>query len=228
MGSQDEQANLATSIVNSALQNVSNYCTISCQEDVSNTDIVIIGGNATIDIGGTCSIVGSECVVKTVLSSSISNMIDNTVQQQEDNLGIYSLLGPSSNESTDISSAIKNQVSQLISNTCSTGVNDQITNTNVFAQDANLKLTIGQTGTVSKASCALDTVAKLVLNNSVTNSVKQTESSCGSILWILIVAVIIALLVLMWPLLSAVFSVAGKGVRAAGRIIPAENKNKRQ
>jgi hypothetical protein len=224
MGSQDEQVSLATNITNQALQNISNYCTITCTNDVNNVDITIIGGDTTINLEQTCSAVGAECIVKNVIQSQIDNMIDNMIKQQESNLGIFSLLGPSSTESTNISNAIKNQVSQLITNNCAISSDNQTTNISIFAQDAATKLNFIQNGNVSKASCALDTVAKLVLNNQVTNSVSQGESSCGDILWILIVVSVIILLILLFPILSAVFGTAGRAVKGVGRVIPADKK----
>jgi hypothetical protein len=206
MGSQDEQVSLATNIANDALQNITNYCSITCTNDVNNVDITIIGGESTINLEQTCSAVGAECLVKNVIQSQIDNMIDNMIKQSQSNLGIYSLLGPSSTESANIANSIKNQVSQLITNNCAISSENSITNVSIFAQDADTKLNFVQNGSVSKASCALDTVAKLVLNNQVTNSVAQTQSSCGDILWILIVVAVIIFLVLVGYL---VFKFAG-------------------
>jgi len=216
MGSQDEQVSLATNITNNALQNISNFCTITCTNEVNNVDITIIGGDTTINLEQTCSAVGAECIVKNVIQSEIDNMIDNMIKQQESNLGIFSLLGPSSTEVSNISNAIKNQVAQLITNNCAISSDNQTTNISIFAQDADTKLNFVQNGNVSKASCALDTVAKLVLNNQVTNSVSQSESSCGDILWILIVVAVIILLILLFPILSTVFGKAGRAVKGGG------------
>jgi hypothetical protein len=217
MGGQDEQVTLGNSIANDAMQNIANYCSISCNNNISNESITVIGGNATINLSQSCSAVGSECLVKNVVSSQISNLINNMVQQEESNLGIFSLLGPGSNESTNITNSIKNQVSQLISNTCQQDPSNTITGNTVFAQDANLKLNIGQTGNVNKAQCALDTVAKLVLNNTIQNTVKQTESSCKDLLAFLVVIIIIMILIILAPVLFAV----GK---RAGKIIGPKNK----
>lgn len=223
MGSQDEQVNVATDIANSALQNITNYCSITCTNDVNNVDITIIGGESTINLGQTCSAVGAECIVKNVIQSQIDNMIDNMIKQSQSNLGIFSLLGPASNENTSIANAIKNQVSQLITNNCAISSDNEITNVSIFAQDANTKLNFVQNGNVSKASCALDTVAKLVLNNQVTNSVTQTQSSCGEILWILILVAVIIFLVLIGYL---VFKFAGSkgGGGGGGKITIATEK----
>ncbi len=220
MGGQDEQASVATNIVNDALQNVANYCSITCNDNISNQDITIIGGNATINIEQSCSIIGSECQIKNLVDSQISNIVKNMIQQQESNLGIFSLLGPASNEQTNITNAIKNQISQIINSTCQQQANFDITNNTVFAQNADLNLTIGQTGNVNKAQCVLDTVAKLTLNNDVTNSVTQTESSCKDVILILIIIIIIMVLFILWPLLRGLSKGLGglaEGIGSVGK-----------
>jgi hypothetical protein len=218
MGSQDEQATLATTILNTSLQNVANYCSITCNNTIDNLNVTIIGGNDDITIGQGCSAIGSECMVKNIISSQVQNLIQNLTQQSESNLGIYSLLGPASSETSNITNSVKNQVSQLISNTCFVEDNNVITNSNVFAQDpSSLKLTIAQTGNVNKATCALDTISKLLINNDIKNTSKQTESSCGNILLILIIVAVILLVILIWPLLKALF-------RGAAGVIDPSNK----
>jgi len=209
MGTQDEQANLATSIVNSAMQDVSNQCTITCSDNISNVSQVIIGGSATINISQTCSVVGAECSIKNLIQSQISNLIKNVVKQQQSSMGIFSLYGPSSSSDTNISNSIKSQVSQLISNVCNISSTDTITNYNLFAQDADINLNITQGGNANKATCALDTVAKLVLNNSVQNSVTQSQSSCGNIILILIIVAVIVVLIMLLPVLGPIFSAVG-------------------
>jgi hypothetical protein len=216
MGGQDEQANIATNMVTNSLQQVGNYCSITCNNNISNQDIIIIGGNATIDLSQSCSAVGAECMIKNLLNTQVKNLIDNIVQQKESNLGIYSLLGPSSNESTNITSSIKNQVSQLINNACAHSVNNTDTNNTVFAQDANLNLTFAQTGNINNAQCALDTVAKMVINNSVKNSVSQTESSCGDVILILIIIVVVCVIILIWPILRALSKRAASTIEPKG------------
>jgi len=227
MGSQDEQIKTATSIANQALQQVTNYCTITCEENISNLDITIIGGESTVNIEQTCSIMGSECLIKSLLQTQINNLIKNILKQTQSNLGIFSLLGPGMNESVDIGNAIKNQISQIVTNSCVVANEQTITNTSVFAQDADTTLNFIQNGDINKSQCALDTVTKLVLNNSVLNNVDQGQSSCGDILTILIIIAVIAGIIILFPLISAVIGVAARGIRGAGRIIPAgDNKKK--
>lgn len=197
MGTQTNQAVLATSIINNAQQTINNYCSISCNNNFSNSTITVNGGNATILVSQTCSSIGSECMIKNLVSAEISNLIDNIIQQSQSNMGWLSLLGPSQSNNTNISNAIKNQISQLINNTCNQNQNNNVNAVNVIANNADAKISFIQTGNMDHVTCALDTVAKLVLNNDVQNSVKQSQSSCGNVLAILIVIGIIVLMVLI-------------------------------
>jgi hypothetical protein len=216
MSNQQNQVSLANSLINNAQQTVNNYCSISCNANIGNANIIINGGNATIKIEQTCTNIGSECTIKNLVNAEIENLIDNIVQQQQSNAGFLSLLGPSQNNSSNISNAIKNQVSQLINNTCSQNVDVNLNNLNILSQNANTKLTYVQTGTQDHATCSLDTVAKLVLNNQVSNSVKQTQSSCGNVLGILIaIAVIIVLIIAAFIIFKLVGKKGGGG--AAGK-----------
>lgn len=205
MGSQTNQASLATSIISAAQQTINNYCSIACNANIGNVNITVIGGNATIDVSQTCTNIGSECTIKNLMSSEITNLIDNIVKQSQTNGGFLSLLGPSQSNSTNINNAIKNQISQLINNTCNQSVSENINAINVFSQDANLKLNYNQTGSTDHATCALDTTVKLLLNNQVSNSVTQKQSSCGNVLLILIIIAVIILLILLFPILSNLF-----------------------
>ena len=220
-GDQTESVNAATSIVNSSLQNVANYCTITCDNDISDTSITFIGGNVNFSLNQTCSIVGSECMVKNVIQTQVDNLIQNIIKQQESNLGIFSLLGPGSNESTNITNAIQNQVSQLINNTCNISSENSTSNVTVFADDVNGNFSIGQTGQVSKATCTLDTMAKVVLNNSVLNSVTQSESSCGNILSILIIVAVILVAIILFPILFATGRLVGAAIGRVQQVVRA-------
>jgi hypothetical protein len=216
MGSQDQQANLATSIVNQAQQTINNYCSISCSQNISNVNITIIGGNATVNITQTCSAIGTECAIKNLVSSEITNLISNLVEQSQENAGIFSLLGPSMSNSTNISSAVKNQISQLINNTCRQSIEQNINALNIFAVNANGTYNIAQTGTMDHATCVLDTVAKLVLTNNVANDVKQTQTSCGNILGILIAVGVIIVVILLFPIIRGFFGGGGGKVKVSG------------
>ena len=211
MGSQTNQASLATSIISAAQQTINNYCSIACNANIGNVNITVIGGNATIDVSQTCTNIGSECTIKNLMSSEITNLIDNIVKQSQTNAGFLSLLGPSQSNTTNISNAIKNQISQLVNNTCTQDATVNVNAINVFSQDANLKFNYNQTGTTDHATCALDTTVKLLLNNQVTNSVTQKQSSCGNVLLILIIIAVIILVILLFPILSNLFRGSGGG-----------------
>jgi hypothetical protein len=210
MGSQDEQTtDVANSIVNDALQNVANFCSITCNDNISNLDVVIVGGNDTVNINQSCSIIGAECMVKSIISSKIEDLVQDVLNQKQSNAGLFSLFGPSSTESVNITNSIKNQISQVVSNTCTISSDSNTTNVAVFSQDANLNLNIAQSGSLNHAECAIDTVTKMLIDNSIKNDITQSQSSCGNIVGILIVGVIILILVFIGPYLFDVSKTIG-------------------
>jgi len=218
MAPSTNQVTLATSIISAAQQTINNYCSITCNNNFTNSTITIVGGDAQINIDQTCTNIGSECTIKNLVSSEITNLIENIVEQTQSNLGILSLLGPSSSNSTTIGNAIKNQISQLINNTCNQNTTNNINGVNIFAIDADTRLNYNQTGTMDHATCALDTVAKIVLNNAVSNDVKQSISSCGNVLTILIIVGVIIVGIILLPVITRLFGgVAGGAAGGAGK-----------
>ena len=193
----------ATDILNDATQNINNYCSISCGDNISNTNIVVTGSDTRINLSQTCSAVGAECSIKNIIGNQIENMItDLTKNEQKGSAtGIMGMLGPSSTESEFMSTAIKNSITQLVNNTCSISVQNKMNNVRAVIVGNNDTFNIAQTGDMDKATCAMDTVIKNVINNNVSNTTDNKQSTL-SIMQFLIIAIAIIIVVLIFPLLS--------------------------
>jgi hypothetical protein len=213
MGGQDEQqySNIANSITNNALESIANYCSITCNDNISNLDVVIVGGNDTVNINQSCSIIGAECLIKNIMSTQIDNLVSNIINQKQLDKSIFDLLGPATSETVSITNALKNQMSQLITSTCSISSDNSISNVGVFSQDANLDLKISQTGTINNTQCILDTVSKILINNDIKNNVEQSTSglSIGKFIIIVILICIIIALVIFGPFLAQISQIGG-------------------
>lgn len=219
MGGQDEQqySNIANSITNNSLESIANYCSITCNDNISNLDVVIVGGNDTININQSCSIVGAECLVKNVMNTQIENLVSNLLNQKQADRSIFDLLGPATSETVSVTNALKNQISQLITNTCSISDTKTLSNVGVFSQDANFNLTIGQTGSINNVECILDTTSKILLNNDIKNNVDQKTSglSLAGFIGIIILVCVIIALIIFGPFLAQVSQSAGDVIEAA-------------
>jgi len=209
--SQTETENIATNFLNQAAQTIQNYCSIACGNDIENANIVVTGDNVTINLSQTCSAVGSECTIKNLMSSQIDNLITNMVKNQESNEGIFSLLGPSSTESTYITNNIKNQISQLVNNSCNLSSENTINGIHGVFAGNNDVFNITQSGNMDKAMCALDTVVKSIMSNTANNTVTDTESSCGFLKYLVIALAIIALIILL-PIIKNILPGSSGGV----------------
>lgn len=210
MGNQTESTTFATDILNNASQDINNYCSISCGNDFNNVDIVVTGSNNTVNLSQTCSAVGAECTIKNLMSNQIDNLITNLVQDTESNEGIFSLLGPSSTESENISNAIKNSITQLVNNTCNISTENNSNNVNAVITGNNNFFNAAQTGDMDKATCALDTVVKNIITNTANNTAINKETSCSIMKYLIIIGVIL-LVILILPILFNLAKRVGKG-----------------
>jgi hypothetical protein len=197
MGNQSESTTFATDILNNASQDINNFCSISCGNDFDNVNITVTGNGNTINLSQTCSAVGAECTIKNLMSNQIDNLVTNLVQDTESNEGIFSLLGPSSTESENISNAIKNSVTQLVNNTCNVSTINQTNNVNSVFTGNNNVFNIAQSGEMDKVTCAIDTVVKNVITNTANNTAINKESSCDILKYLVIVGAVIAILILL-------------------------------
>jgi hypothetical protein len=218
MANQTESTTFATDILNSASQNINNFCSISCGNDFNNVDIVVTGSGNTVNLSQTCSAVGAECTIKNLMSNQIDNLVTNLVEDTESNEGIFSLLGPSSTESENISNAIKNSITQLVNNTCNISTDNLSNNVNAVITGNNNVFNAAQTGDMDKATCALDTVVKNVITNTVNNTAKNKETGCNIMKFLIIIGVIL-IVVLVLPILFNLGKRIGKGGSSQQQVV---------
>ena len=189
----------ATNILNDATQNINNYCSISCGDNISNTNIVVTGSETRINLSQTCSSVGAECSIKNIIGNQIENMITNLTKNEQKGsaTGIMGMLGPTSTENEFMSTAIKNSVTQLVNNTCSISVQNKMNNVRAVILGNNDTFNITQTGDMDKATCSMDTVIKNIINNDVANTTDNKQSTISILQFLIIAAVIVALVILL-------------------------------
>lgn len=197
----------ATNILNDATQVINNYCSISCGDNISNTSIVVTGADTRINLSQTCSAIGAECSIKSIIGNQIDNMITNLTKNEQKGsaTGIMGMLGPTSTENEYMSTAIKNSITQLVNNTCSISVENQMNNIRAVIIGNNDTFNIAQTGDMDKSTCAMDTVIKNVINNNVSNIADNKQSTISILKFIIIIAIIIAFIIL-FPIFKNLFS----------------------
>ena len=151
-----------------------------------------MGNNNTVNLTQTCSAVGAECTIKNLMSNQIDNLVTNLIKDTESNEGVFSLLGPSSTESENVSTE------------------NQSNNVNAVILGNNNTFNAAQTGDMDKATCALDTIVKNVITNTANNTAINTESSCSMLKFLIIIGVILVL-VLVVPILFNLAKRIGRG-----------------
>lgn len=214
-----ETSSIAQNVTNSAIQTSKNVCQFVCGNENENSNVTIENSsNVVVDFSETCSVLGTSCTVKNVLDSSITNMLSAASQQKETNLaGLFNFNVGSENNS--MTQNIRNNVAQMISNTCKNQATNVNENTYVFVgNSSNIRVSFAQGASVSNANCNYDNSAKMAIYNSETAKSSQAIKNVGILGMIVICIMMIIMLIICFSLMG---SLKGKGDKKKGQDTPA-------
>lgn len=191
--------------ISNLMQQVSNQeCINSCTES-SNLNLSANGttfeGNITDSTS--CQINSSSCVLKSALSTSLTNNLASKQKGSVTELeGIFTLLQSLIGDNTDINQSnyqsIMNEVSQTVNNTCRndpTSENSTSLNFNNSTIEGNISL--NEIAGDSKAQCVLQNMSSIYANNSEANSQSASISKIDGLFAAIIAIVIAVVLVIM-------------------------------
>jgi hypothetical protein len=203
-----QTASSVLTTVNYFMQNVTNTCSLSCTNSMSNTSVVVDGSSVgNINISQTCSIVGSKCTIKTILDVQITNILKSMfTQKATTDRSLLDMMG-----STDVSmdihieETVRNSVTQLVNTTCNLSSSNTMTNTSVVFKNGATggNINIIQDSSLSQSDCILETVAKTTLLNDLTATGDQT-STTGTISVIMSAIITIVMIIAICVTVSVV------------------------
>lgn len=172
--------NESQNVANSAIQTSKNICESTCGNNNKNITVNIQNSSGVaLDFQSTCSVLGSSCTVKNALDSSITNMLEATAKQTVTNVSNFLEFNDSNNYAS-ITQNIRNNMAQLISNTCKSVAQNSNENIYVFIGNSkSVNVDFAQSANVSNANCAFDNTAKITVYNSATAKVTQSVKNIG-------------------------------------------------
>lgn len=191
-------ANDTQSIMNSSIQSSNNVCVNTCGANNTNVTIDIVNTNgADINFDSTCSVLGSSCTVKNSLDTTITNLLAAITKQTTVNVSNFLSFNDSVN-SVSVTQNIRNNVAQLISNTCKNIAENSNENIYIFIGNSkSVNIQFAQSPSVTNANCAYDNAAKVTLSNTATAKATQSVKNIGILgAIIIIIMLIIAVFVL--------------------------------
>jgi hypothetical protein len=210
--------------ISNLMQQVSNQqcinsCTDSTQLNITAIDTTF-EGNITDTVS--CQINNSSCLLKSALSTSITNSLASTQKGSVSELeGLFTLLQSLIGDNDKINQSnyqsIANEVSQTVNNTCR---NDPTSNssTSLNFQGSTIEgnISLNEIAGSSKAQCVLQNMSSIYANNSETNSQSASISKIDG-LFAAIIAIVIAvvMVIMILGILFIVHPSAFKGLEKA-------------
>jgi flagellar basal body-associated protein FliL len=191
---------LAQSILNKVLQQTTNDCVVSCK-NVNSDDINIVDTtiDGSLDIDQTCEIVGSSCVMKTLLDNTIINSISSDLSQEESSsAGFLNFsAGGSTSADVNVNVAVRNLASQIVDNNCKeSSENDSYEVINIIGSTIKGDFKLDQSSSVSQSDCIINNLLKNFDNTDVKTKVSQKMDS-SHLLWIIIIVVIVVIIIII-------------------------------
>ncbi len=219
MGSAQSQSSSASlSVANSILQAANNTCSLSCNESQDGNTIIISGSTTgNISFSQTCSIVGSNCTIKSYLDANLQDVLSAMLQQSTVSATGFPDIGFNySDQSTSVSESVSNSITQLVNNMCQVSTNQTFDNNYVYVTDSTTgNLSFAQSSNITNSDCIMDTISKAVASTTESAKTDQSSSDIGTLALIaIIVGAIVMIIVLIF-----VFSIGGKVISGIGSSI---------
>lgn len=185
MGSnQSATAETDQSILNNIINDSSEECNATCNNNVKDMVFNISGSGAEqFGITQVCS-ANANCIMKTQLTTNIQNVLDSMVKQQQSaSKGFLPSLSGNNQETTAITRQnINNQISQIMQSSCNaltsnTAVGNIVNISNNETNPNNTKKVVGVTQTGSaNATCSITNVGNIVVSNKETSTISQSQT----------------------------------------------------
>lgn len=218
MGNQASSESLAsTESISNQINNVSNEnCITACDSEISNINMIIENSDieGDVNVSAVCNILGSSCILKAALSTSVQNTQKNkqlgATMQSDSPLNWFS--SQSSNIQESNNQSISNKVSNVMNSTCQNNSTSTVDGVNIelIGDKVGGNINVDSKGNITKSQCIIDNVARTTLANEQSNSQTAKVMQGSPILFAIIAIVIIVVVVMIGLVILGVGGIALK------------------
>lgn len=184
----------------SATQTSIAKCTIECDQVLSNNTVIIAPGATVgnITFEQLCVIKDASCMINQNIETSITNILNSTVDQASlSTQPLFSLAFNATKSSSSLDEVISNQIQQLINSSCTISTNQEMNNNYIYvgANATAGDISFVQHSNLSNVECVMDIAAKATAQNEENGNVKQRATTIDGTT-IIIIAVILVLIII--------------------------------
>lgn len=190
---------------NTATQTSIAKCSFECDQTLSGNTVIIspgaVAGNIVFQ--NICVIKDASCIINQNIETSITNILNATIDQESlSTQPLFTLAFNSTRSVSSLDQVISNQIQQLIASNCTFATNQEMNNNYIYVgNDATVgDISFVQHSTLSNVECIMDIAAKSEAHNEGTGNVKQKATTLDfmSLIGIAIAVVVVMAAVFMF------------------------------
>lgn len=194
-------------ILTTSTQIANSSCLITCNENIENMTLIIIGGTGDVTISQQCELSDVSCVMESSLDSNIDSILSAINSQSSEQSGVPIWDMPqNSRQTVDITQLITNSITQIQTASCEISANLTQNNNYIYIQDRNGDITLSQEIVISGATCNMTNNSSIIAS-STTSSDSSQESIQKKGLGMFMMIIII--LIIMGGIIMCVFLLTG-------------------
>lgn len=226
-----QNANINQTIINNMLQASTQRCLIDCENTFNGNTIIIIGGDANINISQECILSGVSCIMQQSLNQEIQNSMESFLDQSSTKQQGFVLDFGNLDENVNLVQYMQNSVTQLMESSCTFSVSQDASYNYFYVEDAGkTNLNISQSGTITNSVCNMDNSAKSTTYNVQTSDVAQTAlitTPLGMIMIAIICGMVLsAIVAIVFFITQGVGAVTTAAVKGSGNTPAASSGSK--
>lgn len=203
----DTTASNALQNINELNLYISSNCRATCEENISNINIIIAPGSQTGDINFTqrCTVNDINCAIDEMVNKSVQDILELASNMDISELGTQNIFGITKEGTTTISydlrTGLKNNILQLISYQCTFETNQTIKDNYVYiGNDSSTgDISFSQNADMKNLECVNDVLAKNITYVTDTNS-KPTYSIYNNYIVLLLFIIVFVVLIVIFIL----------------------------
>ena len=213
MGNNTSQSSTSNQTVsNSILQSSRSVCNAECNQTMSGVTIISKGGKVPINISQQCSIVGTNCILKSSLDSITQSTIEASAAQMATAMTGLTFNFSNVNQKVNLNQWITNSTTQLIDSTCNFVVNQNMNDFYFYLEDNIGPINLTQSAAITNSTCNMDnTATQQTYTAAVTESDQTSKIVQGIGAGIMILLVVIIIIVVIISVVKGVGTSTGGG-----------------
>lgn len=202
-------------LIENAVNNISQTSIESCNAlgtaQVDNSNIIINGARVGGNVGITSAVIlSNQCVMQNSLDTNVENILNasaNQTQLQESSFLTW--IAPGEKNNVTVQQDVTNDISQVLSSTCSSSASSNIANSNVIVNNSSVggNVMISASTTVNN-QCNITNLGRIISFNNLQGNITQSQTSVDvfglialSIIAVVFIIVVIILILIFLPLL---------------------------